>query len=170
MPFHLGILADTHGRTVLARRAVDLFVEKKIDYFLHCGDVGDFSYDGTKVLEILLPLKGGFVFGNNDYDRKQLRQFAQTHGLDCLDEAGMIERAGKKIGITHGDLDRHIHRFTFPDPTVDYLLTGHSHIKKDQKFGRLRSINPGALHRTSQPSVAILELETDDLAFFDVGP
>jgi len=169
----LGILSDTHGRSALAYKAAELFASRGVSYFIHCGDVGDYSYDGCRVLEALLPLPGAFVFGNNDFDRQALFDFAQTHNMTCLDYAGEISIADKRIGVTHGDNRRRIASFLelpveSPERRVDYLLTGHTHQKHDVHVNGVRRINPGALFRAPRKTVATLDLATDTLEFFVV--
>ena len=50
----------------------------------------------------------------------------------------------------------------------DYLLFGHSHHATDERDGVTRCINPGALSRAAQYTVALLDLETDALQFLTV--
>jgi predicted phosphodiesterase len=50
----------------------------------------------------------------------------------------------------------------------DYLLSGHSHIASDARTGPTRRINPGALHRAAEFTVALLDLEEDILRFLAV--
>ena len=173
----LGILSDTHGRFALAYKAAELFASRGVSYFIHCGDVGDYSYDACRVLEALLPLPGAFVFGNNDFDRRALFDFAQTHNMTCLDYAGEISIAGKRIGVTHGDNRKRIATFIespvkapdeSPDRRVDYLFTGHTHQKHDLHVNGVRRVNPGALFRAPRKTVATLDLATDTLEFFVV--
>jgi hypothetical protein len=53
------------------------------------------------------------------------------------------------------------------DGQLDYLFTGHTHVRMDKRIGRTRLINPGALGGTRKQSrsVAILDLDTDELIF-----
>jgi predicted phosphodiesterase len=50
----------------------------------------------------------------------------------------------------------------------DYLLFGHFHIASDATFGGVRCINPGALANADSFSVAVLDLASDDLRFFEI--
>lgn len=51
----------------------------------------------------------------------------------------------------------------------DYLFVGHSHVKLDTRVGRVRVINPGALHRAREKTVATLDTGTDLLRFITVA-
>jgi predicted phosphodiesterase len=53
--------------------------------------------------------------------------------------------------------------------SFDYLLHGHTHVKRDERVGRTRVINPGALHRAREKTVAVLDTATDMLTFLTVN-
>jgi uncharacterized protein len=158
----LGILSDSHGNAMMTRLGVAALRDAGAIAFAHCGDVG------FGILE-LLPPGTWFVFGNNDYDRNDLREESRAMGLNCLSEFGTFELAGKTVALTHGDLMWHVNS-TIETQSADYLLTGHSHRKHDLRAGRLRRINPGALSkpRDGSVSVAVLNLATDDLRFIEL--
>ena len=94
----LGILADTHSQVAITRQAIALLAEAGAEYYIHCGDVGD-----KAVLDELAGAAAAFVFGNNDYDHKGLRQYAETVGVQCLGIVGVLELAGRRVVVTHGD-------------------------------------------------------------------
>jgi predicted phosphodiesterase len=50
----------------------------------------------------------------------------------------------------------------------DYLFTGHTHVAHDRYEGKTRLINPGALTRASRFTVALLNLETDELTSLEI--
>ena len=47
-------------------------------------------------------------------------------------------------------------------------MTGHTHIKRDEKIGKTRVINPGALFRIYPYTIALLDVETDRLEFVKI--
>ena len=154
----VGILSDTHGKADAATRGIELLLAAGAEYLIHCGDVG-----GESVLDTLTTLPAAFVFGNNDYDHRDLAEYANAVGVRCLGTDGVIELDGKSIAVTHGDVPRLISRYTAADAGIDYLLTGHSHVPHDRRAGRVRWINPGALYRATPKTVATLDLATDTL-------
>lgn len=154
----VGILSDTHGRADAATRAIELLLAAGAEYLIHCGDVG-----GEGVLDTLTTLPAAFVFGNNDYDHRDLAEYARAIGVTCLGLGGTVELAGRTIAITHGDIPRLVGQYTAADSGVDYLFTGHSHLPHDRRVGRVRWINPGALYRATPKTVATLDLTTDVL-------
>ena len=49
-----------------------------------------------------------------------------------------------------------------------YVVSGHTHVRKDERVGRTRVVNPGALHRARNKSVALLDVGDDTLRFLEV--
>jgi putative phosphoesterase len=160
----LGILSDTHGRREAARAGIELLRAGGAKFLIHCGDVGD--------EDIFDLLAGGdppaaFVWGNNDFDRQNLARYAMSIGVTCLDVSGSLELDGKKIAVTHGDHGGLV-RKVLDAQDHDYLLVGHSHVPSDKRVGRVRVINPGALHRAAAKTVALLDLANDELKLLTV--
>src|SRR5688500_3651593 len=164
----LGILSDTHGRADACRIAVQTLLDMGAQAFAHCGDVGE-----EPVLDVLAGHPVWFVWGNNDFDRPRLAQYAQDLGLACLDSFGRFSFGGRQFALTHGDDSRVIAALCTageagqvaagalePD---DYLLSGHTHTPYDRRHGRLRWINPGALYRACPNMEALLDVGRDKL-------
>jgi uncharacterized protein len=160
----VGILSDTHDRADATAAAVAALRAAEAEYFIHCGDVGS-----ERILDHLAGLRAAFVFGNNDWDRAGLQRYAQTLGITCLGGFGELEVGGKHIGVTHGDDTRLIKRL-LAEQRHDYLCLGHTHVRADERAGRVRVINPGALHRAREKTVAVLDTETDGLRFIVINP
>ncbi|MGN6506087.1 MAG: YfcE family phosphodiesterase [Tepidisphaeraceae bacterium] len=161
----VGILSDTHGDADIAHRAVRLLLAQGAGYLIHCGDVGE-----TDVLDALAGTPSAFVFGNTDFDRTDLANYAQSIGVTCLNDFGVVTLQEKNIAVTHGDDQRTLSRLVSPGSGVDYLLTGHTHQRRDERVGPVRWINPGALHRAAIKTVALLDLDTDTLQSLTVLP
>jgi uncharacterized protein len=158
----VGVLSDTHGKAKMAAAAVKLLLAQGAEYLIHCGDVGE-----TDVLDCLAGIPSMFVFGNNDWDRQGLAKYAKDIGVACGEEMGKLSFAGKLAIVAHGDDERLIGR-VLAEQRVDYLFLGHTHIAMDSRQGRVRVINPGALYRAAQKTVAVLDTVADDLRFLVV--
>lgn len=158
----LAILSDTHDHPVALAEALHLLALHRPGYYIHCGDVG-----GEQMLDQLAGLPAAFVFGNTDFDRVGLARYAKDVGVRCLAEHGEIELAGRRIAVLHGD-DFRLRQQLIDGQAYDYILQGHTHVRTDERFGRTRLINPGALHRARPRSVALLDLATDKLQFLIV--
>jgi putative phosphoesterase len=159
----LGILSDTHGRIATAAAAVERLTALGCDHFLHCGDVGD------GVLDLLPAGRSTFVFGNCDFEHTSLRCVADEFDIACLGGGGVLTFDDVGVAVTHGD-DRQKVRELLADPAVRYLFTGHTHVPHDRREGRVRWINPGALHRAARKTVATLDLATDELTYHEIAP
>jgi putative phosphoesterase len=161
----IGILSDTHNQRRRTEAAVNLLRAEGADVLIHCGDLVD-----ADLIDLLAVMPFYLVFGNNDMreipDIKAAIQ--EIEAATCLDFGGIIELAGKRIGVTHGHLLAMYRQLLAAKP--DYLFLGHSHVSCDEFEGSTRLINPGALHRAESYSVAMLNLEDDDLRFLAVTP
>ena len=68
----------------------------------------------------------------------------------------------------HGD-DFSLKKKILLDQDHDYLFLGHTHVRHEERVGKTRVINPGALYRAREKTVALLDTETDKLKFLIVG-
>jgi putative phosphoesterase len=158
----LGVLSDTHDQLVRTRRAIALLQEHGAEALVHCGDL-----TGPQIVAACAVLPSYFVFGNNDADDVVNLRTAMDHtGAICLTWGGEVTLAGKRIAVTHGHLEKDVRRLLATRP--DYLLSGHSHIPADFSAGPTRRINPGALHRATVHTVALLDLDTGEARFLAV--
>ena len=159
----IGILSDTHGHSAAASAAVSLLRANRAEHLIHCGDVGSQS-----VLDALAgDVPACFVWGNTDWDRVNLGRYASSLKIECFDAFGDLVISGKRFAITHGD-DARLVRGVLAQQEHDYLLVGHSHRKDDRRVGRVRVINPGALYRAAEKTVALLDTARDELRFLTV--
>ena len=109
-----------------------------------------------------------FAFGNNDADMiPQLRRAIAEIGGVCLGWGGEVLLADKRVAVTHGRMRSDVRPLLAARP--DYLLSGHSHMASDRYEGSTRRINPGALYRADEYTVALLEIETDELRFLAIA-
>lgn len=131
----------------LAQVAARLFREERVDQVFHLGDVTDpetlAPFDGVSLV---------VVRGNNDEEA-------------AWPTTWRGELAGVRLGATHG------HR---PDllralaAQCDVVAHGHTHARRAERVGSTLFVNPGALHRARQHTVAILELPRLSLAYYEV--
>lgn len=152
----IGILSDTHDHRKRTARAVGLLIDHGAEVLIHCGDL-----TGPDVVRECAGLTCYYVFGNNDFDFDGLTRAMHETGGICLGYGGLIDLAGKRLAVTHGDRGGEMSRLLRENP--HYLFTGHTHAADDSRLGPTRWINPGALHRASIYTVATLDLDTDTL-------
>jgi putative phosphoesterase len=158
----IGILSDTHDQRARTAAAVQLLAAEGAEVLIHCGDLTspDLVYECS-----MLPCY--FVFGNNDFDEAGIRRAIGEIDGTCLGRSGELSLGGKRIAVTHGDSTHEMRRLSGQRP--DYLLYGHSHKLADNREGPTRFINPGALHRAVQWTVALLDPVPDVLRFHRIN-
>jgi uncharacterized protein len=129
----IGLLSDTHS--FLDNKVFDYF--KDCDEVWHAGDIGDVRV--ADALEKFKPFRA--VYGNIDSKDLQLRY---PEDLQFMCE-------GFSVWITHigGAPPNYNPRVKkmLKVHTPDIFICGHSHIlriKKDEKFGNMLYLNPGA--------------------------
>jgi uncharacterized protein len=159
----VGILSDTHGRVAATKAALAALRDAGAEYFIHCGDVG-----GEEIFDLMAGMPLSFVWGNTDFEREKLKGYAELLGLKCHGDLAELELGGRRIAVTHGD-QAEIVRKIGKEKRQQYLLYGHTHVARDQTMGGLRYVNPGAVHRSPRPSVAVLETRTDTVRFIPVS-
>lgn len=159
----IGILSDSHGRHLMVRKALTLFDTLGASFIIHCGDVG-----GTPVFDELVGRDCRFVWGNTDEPENGLLTYLKTVGLRAPDEIPTrLDLDGKRFVVFHGH-EREFQR----DPSAwnaDYVLHGHTHVTRDERLGRTRLINPGALCRAKPLTVATLDPVHDELVVHEIS-
>ncbi len=158
----IGIVSDTNDEGERTALAVAMLIDAGAEVLVHCGDI-----TLPDVVARCSGLPGYYVFGNNDFDEPGLPAAMAGAGGVCLERGGIIEVGGRRIAVTHGDSAREARRLLGLNP--DLFLYGHSHQAADVGREGVRWINPGALHRASRWTVAVLDLADDSLDFLAVN-
>ena len=158
----IGIISDTHENENAIKKAVKILKSRNVEFAVHCGDI-----ISPQMLEHFKGLKMKFVFGNNDGEKKGLNQMAKQFGFEEITDEKEFEYKGKKFYIYHGTKKEKLDS-AIKSNKYDYVLTGHSHIKRDEKTGKTRVINPGALFRIYPYTIALLDVKKDKLEFVKI--
>jgi len=157
----LALLSDTHDNVRATQTALALLQPHHPAAYLHAGDLVD--PDMLAHFAGLAPFH--FVFGNNEYDHAALRAVASSLNLHCHGELADLTFAGKRLAMLHGDDDALFSKLVRSGDYA-YVIHGHTHARHDIRIGNTRIISPGALHRATPRSVALLDVATDKLRFF----
>jgi len=157
----IGILSDTHDQVARTGRAIAMLIAEGAEVLCHCGDL-----TGPRVVAECGRLPSYYVFGNNDFDEDLLRRAMIRTGGTCLGRGSVLVLEGRRVAITHGDCLSEVRRLRALEP--EFLLFGHSHQPTDRQDGLTRWINPGALHRASAWTVAVLDLACDSVRWLKV--
>lgn len=158
----LGILSDTHNEVGRTKVAVETLRSEGAEALIHCGDLSI-----PEIVGVCSILPFYFVFGNHDSDMvPYLQAAAEEFSSTCLGWGGEIELAGKRIAVVHGHLRMDLKPLLEAEP--DYLFSGHAHYRQDWREGKTRRINPGALFRAEEFTLALLDLANDELRFLSI--
>jgi uncharacterized protein len=147
----IGVLSDTHDEVQIAQRAVNLMRELGVSQVIHCGDVG------IEVVPLLNGLRIHFVSGNID-NPDRLREAITDPEHTFHYQVGTLEIDGRQVTFMHGD-DVKLLRHTIHCGHWDLVCHGHTHTFYMGFEGKTLVLNPGALARTSRPSLAIVDME-----------
>ncbi|ADC46445.1 phosphodiesterase MJ0936 family [Methanobrevibacter ruminantium M1] len=154
----IGLISDTHipdRRMKLPQKVLDAFED--VEMILHAGDIT--SQSVIDDLEAIAPVHA--VEGNMD----------RVVGEMNLPPSKIVEAEGHKIGIVHGEVyprgDTQQLYYTALELGVDILVSGHSHVAQLEKIKNVILVNPGSPTnpRLSDPSVAIMEINGNDINF-----
>lgn len=159
----IGILSDSHDRRPALLTALSQLSELQVTYYIHCGDVGS-----QLMLDLMAGLPLAFVTGNSDADPSGLVHYGRALGLTASDTSLELTLDDKLLAVTHGD-DSLLLENLIESQKYDYVLHGHTHALDNQRLGRTRIINPGALYRATPKTVAVLDTHRDDVQFIPVA-
>ncbi len=165
----IGLLSDSHGRAATTRKGVSALLDQGVDVLLHLGDIG--TVDVIDALAVNVPgtdqqIEAHVVFGNTDWDAEALGAYAQDLGITVDHPVGRLALGGGELVFCHGHLSRDMEQALAEH--VKYLCHGHTHRTMDERAGDTRVINPGALFRASDYTVALLDTDADALRFLRV--
>ena len=154
----IGLISDTHEQKEDIKKAVQIFKEKKVDFVIHAGDI-----ISPPTLRLFSGLNMKAVFGNNDGEKNGLNRAAKEIGSEDLSDFKEFTYKKKKFFVYHGHNEFFLQE-KVKSNEYDYIITGHTHVKMDEKIENTRLINPGALYAFKK-SIAILDVENDKLIF-----
>ncbi len=156
----LGVISDTHGQLEWTAQAVQVMKERNVEQVIHCGDVG-----GGAIVQLFKALPAHFVAGNCD-SAMTLQMAVEAAGHTFHGRVGELELHGRKIAFLHGDSHFALQRL-LTEGDCDLIAHGHTHQAQCQTFDNTLILNPGAMTRCQQPSIALVNLP--DLAVTPVA-
>ncbi|NOX58885.1 MAG: YfcE family phosphodiesterase [Planctomycetes bacterium] len=155
----IGVMSDSHGSVERVKLALEIFDRNEASALIHCGDVG-----GIPVFDEWVGRDIRFVWGNTDVPDQATLAYLATVGLNAPKSIPLrLELGSKSIQVFHGHEPSF--RTAVNNPTVDYIFHGHTHIARDERVGRCRIVNPGALQRAREYTVATVDLARDEVTF-----
>jgi len=106
------------------------------------------------------------VFGNTDWDAEALADYAEDLGVTVDHPLGRLALPDGELAFCHGHQPDDMQKALAEQ--VRYLCHGHTHRTLDTREGSTRIINPGALFRASDYTVALLDTDADTLRFLTI--
>jgi uncharacterized protein len=158
---YIGVVSDTHGEVLETRRAIRVLEIFGVDMIIHCGDIGQ------KVVGEFKSRPTHFVCGNTD-NSLTLNAVVRSPQQTFHDRFGSLEVEGRSIAFLHGDDAILLHE-TINSGRWDIVCFGHTHSSSKAYQGRTLVINPGAIYRSSYPSVAVVEIPSLEVTFIPLG-
>lgn len=147
----LGVLSDTHGSIERTGQALRMLESLGVRQIVHCGDVGS-----AEMIPLFQPFAAHFVMGNCD-NPVSLQKAIESAGHAFHRRVGQMVMEGRRIAFLHGDSPTALERLV-QEGTWDLICHGHTHIAGSSTRGTTRIVNPGALVRCEQPSIAVVRL------------
>ena len=158
----LGLISDTHECVPAIVRAVAIFKERSPDLVVHCGDI-----ISPPVMERFVGIPIRFIFGNNDGERLGLRKKAEELGFGKINDTFEFSLANKKFIAYHGTNPTTLKKL-IDSQQFDYVLHGHLHKVRDEKIGKTRVLNPGALFGVDPLTIGLLDIEADRFEIIEI--
>lgn len=170
----IGIFSDSHDHMDNIRKAVDIFLEQKVEKVVHCGDIvapfmvramSDLKGRGIEVIGI---------YGNNDGERlglyKILGEIMKMKG-----DFHEITWNEKKIAVYHGT-DKRILDSVIKSQNYDLILCGHTHQVRIEQQGKTVICNPGETcgYLFGKATCAVIDLtnepfDTKSIKIFEIS-
>lgn len=157
----IAVMSDTHDHVENTKKAIKQSLDEGVERFIHAGDLCS-----PFMVKLFKNLKLDIVKGNNDADIFRIMNLLEKNQY-LHDELLVLEIKGLKIGVYHG---------TTQDITIalrnsdyDILITGHTHIKKQEIVNNCLHLNPGSVHGfDKEASFAILDLKNKEIQFHQI--
>jgi len=131
----LGILSDSHTKTILHQDAIDYLLAQGADYLIHAGDI--MLEKHLKMLEDA-PVPYACVYGNNDTSLISLYGKYNMHR-----EPYYFDINGLKIKLMHMPY--------YMSADADIIVSGHTHMFDCSLKNKTLFINPGEVCAREKP-------------------
>ena len=156
----IAIISDTHNDNYAIEKAIAEIQRREITHLVHCGDL-----TSRHTLQHYQGLQVHLSYGNGDLDQQGISETLKS--LNHESSSGLIQdfsQDGQKFFVAHGDTPKLIHS-ALESGTYDWVLQGHTHRFKEEKYGKTRWINPGALggRQTEEASFVVINTKTNSV-------
>lgn len=160
----IGIISDTHDNLDNLKAALKMLAAEGVTRIIHCGDLC-----GPDVIRRLAGFEVWIAQGNMDRNVELARVAEEALGRGRLAWLHKLALDGYSMAVIHGDNEEALGNLITSGKQA-YVFHGHTHRRREQKIGRTRVINPGALGGTRRQSrsFCILDLATGEARFVEI--
>lgn len=156
------VLSDSHDHVWNLEKVIK-DISGKVDAYIHCGDL-----IAPFIPEILKKINapGYICFGNNDAERTALQNVGgkTISWAPTRKKYGEVKIGGKNIAFTHyQDIGEQLAK----SGKYDAVFHGHTHVARNERFGKTLLVNPGAICGISA-GVIFGEKKTHDPASYAI--
>lgn len=191
-----GVLGDVHTEDDALRIALDVFGTLELDAILCVGDILDGQGDADRTCALLRDSRVVTVTGNHDRwflqgtplgradDTLELHD-SHRDWLASLPSSRRLDTPLGGLVLCHGigdddmavlrsDTDAHSMRWLealhplVDDPSLAFMVGGHTHERMVRVLDGLTVINAGTLHRSYAPGFVVVDLAKQLLRGFDL--
>jgi uncharacterized protein len=161
----VGLVSDTHNDRDRLRPALEWLRLESIETVLHAGDVAS-----GQILRLFAGFDLWLARGNMDHDPLLFSVSHELFGAGHYRNSHTLNLNGATVALVHS-ADSDTARAWIASEAYDYVVHGHTHQPRDERVGRTRIINPGALTHPRgpyAPGFCILDLASGELKRVEV--
>lgn len=161
----IGVVADTYNNREGLKTLLDRFLVGGARWLFVCGGLGS-----AEMVELLKPWQVYVVRGERETNWQSIEVALQKARLQSsLTTELTTSLEGKRIAMCYGD-DMHVVTQWIKSGEFDYIFHGHNLRRRDEKIGKTRVIDPGALGgpRYQNRSGCLIDLGSDEVKFVEI--
>ncbi|MDD3072265.1 MAG: metallophosphoesterase family protein [Candidatus Pacebacteria bacterium] len=132
----IAIISDTHNNYAIAKKIVEILKSEKINFIIHCGDIGEPDY----LKEAFKGFKVRAVLGNMDEGYGSIKEYQKPPEIIVCEKTKEEEINGKKIAFNHFPKEA---KELAKTGKYDFVFYGHTHKPWEEKVGSCILLNPG---------------------------
>jgi len=164
----IGILSDSHGQVQRLAAALAEFENWSVEALVHCGDIGRACV--RPLTDCRYPIY--LALGNADRNINWLTAGRRRRRRMVIDRQVVEVPIAPDVYLAacHGDDQRLVEELV-ASQAFPYVCHGHTHRMRDERYGKVRVINPGSLFYPrgyEHHTVAVLDTEADTLEHIEL--
>jgi len=162
----IGLISDSHDNIPMIEKSIKKLNELNVKIVLHAGDyIAPFAVAKYKSLN--MNLIG--VYGNNDGDKALIKQKFNEIGKEIRGYFAEIKINEFKIALLHGH-EKELLNSLINSGAYDFIVHGHTHQVRIEKFGKTLVINPGEVcgYLSGKSTIGTLNVLTKEVKIIEL--